>query len=188
MANKNNNIKALIIGGLNSGKTTFAHYLSDNCSNFTFPLYLPGAGNPVSKTIIYNNKSYILNIFDSSGHERYDHIYSILYWDAKIIFIFFDYYSKNSFQRAKHLFTKVKEQNKEFYPIIILIGNKYREKNFASFYDENLNEEEVLEFAQENNLLFAHLSVFVKHSNGINELFDKVLKEYIKKSNINKDI
>ena len=62
MANKNNNIKALIIGGLNSGKTTFAHYLSDNYSNFTFPLYLPGAGNPVSKTIIYNNKSYIFCI------------------------------------------------------------------------------------------------------------------------------
>ena len=92
--------------------------------------------------------------------------------------MFFNYNNKKSFQRAKHFLTKIKTVNKEPDLVIILIGNKYDEKNYS---DNNnyLHEEKVLEFAQENNLLFTHLSILEKYSNGINEIFDKIINEYI---------
>ena len=41
-----------------------------------------------------------------------------------------------------------------------------------------ISDEEALEFAEENGLLFCHLSMFDKYENGINELMIKILKKY----------
>ena len=52
--------------------------------------------------------------------------------------------------------------------------------------EENLlNEEEILEFVEKNNLIFGHLSIKEKYSKGINEIFMKVMNEYMKKKKLN---
>ena len=180
MENKNNRIKIALIGDQNTGKTKFAHYIINKSKIAEFSDYQPTIGGSYcSKNITYNNKCYILDIWDTSGQERYESLTILFYRDAKIILLFFNYNNKKSFQRAKHFLTKIKTVNKEPDLVIILIGNKYDEKNYSDNNNNNLNEEEVLEYAQENNLLFTHLSILEKYSNGINEIFDKIINEYI---------
>ena len=41
-----------------------------------------------------------------------------------------------------------------------------------------------LEFASNNNMPFAHISIVEKYGNGINELFNKALKEYFKRKKL----
>ena len=73
---------------------------------------------------------------------------------------------------------KIKNNNKNC--IYVLISNIY-DLNFSSNEKEDIiSEEEILEFAEENNLIFAHLSILEKYSQGVNELFQKVFKEYLK--------
>ena len=45
-----------------------------------------------------------------------------------------------------------------------------------------VSEEEALEYASKNNILFAHISIVEKYASGINELIDKALKEYYKRN------
>ena len=43
-----------------------------------------------------------------------------------------------------------------------------------------IKDEEVLEYAEENNIIFSHISIFDKYEDGINELLIKILNKYIK--------
>ena len=182
MENKEKEIKIVIIGGMNSGKTKFCEYLQNSEKNINFSNYLTTAGvSYFSNYIIHNNIYYHLKIFDTSGQEKYAHIIKIFYDNADIIFIFFIYNSKDSFERANNIFQFAKINTKPDV-VFALIGNKYDEdKNCLKENEHILHEEEVLEFVEKNNLIFGHLSIKEKYSKGINEIFMKVMNEYIKK-------
>ena len=60
--------------------------------------------------------------------------------------------------------------------IFALIRNKYDNTR-----KEAISDEEALEFADLNNMLFFHLSLHEKNETGIKELFEKVLNEYFKR-------
>ena len=96
--------------------------------------------------------------------------------------MFFDSSNKTSFQRAKTVFNIAKNVLNPNEAIYVLISAKYdlypKSKEDIS---DKVSEEEALEFAYKNNMLFAHISLMEKYSKGINELFDKALKEYYKR-------
>ncbi len=50
--------------------------------------------------------------------------------------------------------------------------------------DNIIDDEEVLEFAEKNKLIYSHISILEKYSQGVNELFKKVLNEYLKIKNV----
>ena len=65
-----------------------------------------------------------------------------------------------------------------------LIANKY-DLCTNSKEDYNIfSEEEVLEFVEENNLIYSHLSILEKYSNGVNELLKKAIDKYIEIENL----
>ena len=74
------------------------------------------------------------------------------------------------------MFKKCLNDNKK--QIYFLIRSKY-ELNLNSQNDEIVSDEEALEFADKNNLIFAHISSFENYGNGIDNLFDLILKEII---------
>ena len=110
-----------------------------------------------------------MDLFDTSGHEKYESLISIIFRDSDIIFIFFNHNNNKSFQRAKYFFDLAKNRNASS-TVFVLIANKYQEKNYSKKNDDILNEEEVLEFVRDNNLIYGHLSILEKYSNGINIL------------------
>ena len=187
MENEQNKIKIVLIGGENSGKTKFYEYLRNNNQDIDFSNYQTTSGaSYMSKNIIYKKFCYLLDVWDTSGQEKYDALTKFFYIDADIIFIFFIYNSKNSFQRAKTMFQSVKYDNHNHDVVIALIGNKYDEdKKCLRENDHLLHEEEIFEFVDKNNLIFGHLSIKEKYSNGIIEIFMKAMNEYIKKKKKN---
>ena len=61
--------------------------------------------------------------------------------------------------------------------IYFLVRSKY-ELSLLSEKNEIISDEEVLEFADKNNIIFTHISSFENYGNGIDNLFDLIIKEY----------
>ena len=178
-------IKLVLIGDSNTGKSIFTRYFLKDYKELNFKEYRPSPSAIfMGKKLVYNNKIYKLQIWDLVGDERYDALARIFLKDAEMIFIFYNTYEKQTFERAKFFveYTKKECANKDC--TYVLISNKY-DINFKSKnYDNIISDEEAIEFAEKNNLLFAHLSIFEKYSNGVNEILKKALESYIQKKNI----
>ena len=167
-------IKLVIAGSAKTGKTTLNEYLQDRELNFEN--YLPTIGIDFGKKIIlYKKNLYKLQIWDTSGQTRYQAITNAYMKKVSILLAFFNYNDRKTFDYAKSLFAKVENEK----PVFVLIGAKYDLKNNTDKKDNIVNEEEVLEFAKEKNVLCAHLSLLEKNSNGVIELAKKVFDEYI---------
>ena len=180
-------IKLVLIGDSNTGKSIFTQYFSKAYEKLNFKEYHPSPyATFTGKILVYNNKIYNLNIWDFVGDERYDSLARIFVKDAMMIFIFYNTYEKQTFERAKFFveYTKKECANKDC--TYVLISNKY-DINFKSKnYDNIISDEEAIEFAEKNNLLFARLSILEKYSNGVNEILKKALESYIQKKDIEK--
>ena len=156
MADSQNDIKIVLLGYKETGKTKFFNYLEKkSIEDINFFVYQSTNGASYhSQTIIYNNNYYQLNLWDTSGEEKYESLTKFFYRDADIILLFFSYNNKESFEKAKYLLKLVKDFNIKSNVIIALIGNKYQEKNCSDEHNIKVSEEEVLEFAQKKILFF----------------------------------
>ena len=183
--NNEKKVKLLLIGDTGTGKTIFVENLIKGYNNLNFDLNIPTPGASYAGfSIIYNNIVFKIGIWDTSGQEKYRSLLSIFIKDSDIIFIFYNCNNKNSFERAKFLLELAKKRNNIKDCIYALIGNKY-DLNL-SFNEKNniIDDEEVLEFAEKNKLIYSHISILEKYSQGVNELFKKVLNEYLKIKNV----
>ena len=110
----------------------------------------------------FNDKIYELQIQDSAGKERFQSIKKAFYKGAHIILIFYDAYDKDSFRFIKSAYEQALENNNK--AIYFLIRNKY-ELSLNLEKKEIISDEEALEFADTNNLIFVHLSSFENYGN-----------------------
>ena len=174
--NNGKSIKLVIIGGDNSGKTKFMQYLMGQ--NIDINSYIPTIGSQFcSKQIKFYQQKIELDIWDTAGQERYGPLIKIFIKESCLIFLFYNSTDKSSFERAKTKFNIAKDCCDINKAVYVLVSSKYDlSKNI-----QKVSEEEALEFATNNNMLFAHISIVEKYGNGINELFDKALKEYFKR-------
>ena len=178
-------VKLLLIGDSGSGKTIFVQNLITGYDSLNFGHYLSTNGASYARfNLIYNNTIFKVDIWDTSGQEKYTPLLSIFVKDSDIIFAFYNCNSKISFEKAKFLLELAKSKNNIKNCIYALIGNRYDLDLSYNEKDDITNDEEVLEYAEENNLIYAHLSILEKYSQGVNELLKKALKEYLKIKNI----
>ena len=173
-------IKLLIIGGENSGKTKFIKYYINE--DIYLNAYHPSmAAQYYSKIINFHKQKVRFDIWDTVGKENFDFLIRAFAEDSGLIFIFYDSSDKASFKRAKVLFNKTKEFRDVNEAVYVLIRNKYDLYINSKNNFEKVSEEEALEFATNNNILFAHIFIAEKYGNGINELLYKALREYFKR-------
>ena len=179
-----NTIKLVLIGDKYTGKTKFVQFLITGIESYNNN-YTPTVGaSYVEKKFIFNNKPYTIELWDTGGQSKYIALLKFFFKDADIIFIFFDYNNKKSFEKAKELVNYSKEDCENNNVVLALIGNKFNLDIYSIDIDNIVHEEEILEYVDKENLIFAHLSVLETYSTGINELFKKSLKEYVKKKSI----
>ena len=188
---KNKAIKITLLGAEKTGKTIFYQYLQDFDSvNTQFDNYIATiAASYMEKKIIYNNKKYSVEVWDTAGERKYFFLTKFFIKDSHMIFIFYDSNNKETFERAKEYFDLAKEVLDDEDEIIILVSNKYDlpiNSDEENNQDNNnvFNEEEAFEFAENNNILLSHLSTKEKFSNGVIELLNKAFREYNKKKNV----
>ena len=179
-------VKFMLMGEKNSGKSTFVKYYKDGTIySGDIGFYLPTVIIEYTRIYIeFYNKKLILHFFDPSQVKQNHLFIKTFTRDSAIIFIFYDSTDRESFQKAKELFDMVKSVINKSEIIYVLISSKYDLYIKSAENTNKVPEEEALEFASKNNILFAHLSIAEKYSNGIIELMDKVLKEYFKRNKV----
>ena len=147
-------IKLVIFGGYNSGKTEFIQYLM--FQNIDINSYISSIpAQFFSKIIIFHEQKLRLDIWDT-GQERFEALIKIFMKNACIIFLFYDSYDKSSFERAKNIYNSVKDFCDIKEAVYDLVSSRY---DIHKNSKEKVSEEEALEFASNNNMPFAHISI-----------------------------
>ena len=90
----------------------------------------------------------------------------------------YDAYDRDSFNYIKNKYSEIKNEHNN--AICALIRNKYDIK--ANKDNKNIvSDEEALEFADANNIIFRHISSNEKSENGIIKLFELILDKILDK-------
>ena len=162
-------IQITLIGGTNSGKSAFIqNYVHGYIYSKDINEYRASANPEFNRKYIdFYKKNIRIDFLDFPGTIQRQNFLNFFLANSGIIFLFYNSSIRESFQRAKELFDKTKDTLDTNEVIYVLISSKYDLYTKAEQNIDNISEEEALEFASENNMLFAHLSIAEKYANGI---------------------
>ena len=126
-----------------------------------------------SKKVQIDNQNIRLLIYDNSGQEKFKSLIPMYTRDPNIILLVYDVTSKDSFLHLSDWLRDLTNVEKEEV-IFAVVGNK---TDLDDRREVNSNEGE--NYAKEHDFIFKEVSA--KTGDGINELFDVILKEILKK-------
>jgi len=168
----NNKLSILIIGFSAVGKSSICNrYVHDVYEN----KYSPTIEDTYRITKTYNDKQYLIEIIDSSGHEIMHHMRHDYVENSKGIVLMYSTKLKESFVDAMEIYEYITYINNKV--PIILCSNKC-DKNIPD--ESNINEL-AQKFAKTTNVYFIKTSA--KDNLNINELFDTIIDLSIKYTN-----
>ena len=122
-----------------------------------------------------DNQDIHLLLYDTSGQEKFKSLIPMYTRDADIILLVYDVTSKDSFTHLSNwlkIFTDNEIDIKD--KIFAVVGNKTDLED-----NREVSAEEWKKFAEEKNFIFAEVSA--KTGDGIEKLFDVILKKMLKK-------
>ena len=123
-----------ILGDTGCGKTCFGNRFTQNLFN---PNEKPTIGAEYfQKIYYYNNQSIKLDIYCSSGDEKYRKISKYLYKEARSVILMYKINDENSFSNIKYYLDNIRQFSVEN-PIIYLVGNFGDVVNETSKYARN---------------------------------------------------
>ncbi len=164
--------KVIFVGDSSVGKSCIINrYINDSFQNQVVTL----GCNSLLKTITIDKYNIKFDIWDTAGMEKFRSLNAQFYKDANIVILVYEIINLNSFNSIKNYWYKDIIENSNKNIILGLIGNKsdlYLDK-------EEVSEAEARNYAKEINAIFKLTSAL--NGNGINELFEILAKEYIKK-------
>ena len=176
----NYEIKIVLLGDENTGKSKFFRNIVIN-KLIDSEQYVPTMGACfMIKVIKYKEKIFEISLWDTTGQEQFNNLLIMYAKNSDVYLLFYNPLSRKSFERIKNILNimKLNEQKKD--SIYILIESKYDIKKENDTNKNIVSEEEALEYADKNNLVFCHLSNKVEYEKGINEIFSKILNLYLK--------
>ena len=162
-----NKVKAIeytiiLLGEPSVGKTTFFNKFIFDKKKFNYISTI--SVDFETKTIEYNNKKYLITLYDTAGQERFKSITQAYYHLADGFFIMFDLTSEHSLNAIKNWIETVLFDNKN--NIFLILGNKDDLNNKIS--DDDINE-----------VLGNYKHLFIKtsaiHNINIDEAFAKLI-------------
>ena len=165
----NEEIKVVILGESGVGKSNIIYRYNGGEFN---PNSLPNNSSFfMSKNLIFGEKIYRINLWDTAGQEKYHSLTKIFLKETKIAFLVYAINDKLSFEKLDFWYKIVKESCDD--AILAIIGNK---KDL--YEEEQINEEEAIKKAQSFNATFG-LTSALEEDTGFDEIITKVIKEYI---------
>ena len=164
-------IKITLLGNPGVDKTKIiSRYIDDVYEENNTPNI---GANYSEKIINKNGKEYELNIWDTSGQEKFHALGKHFYKDAYIIILVYDITSQESLEHLKTIWYPDLLKYGEKYTILAVVGNKSELFEGDNLADENYAKD----FAKEIGATF-HL-VSAKSGEGINKLFDTVVDRFL---------
>ena len=168
---KATSIKITLLGNPGVDKTKIiSRYIDDVYEENNSPNI---GANYSEKIINKNGKEYELNIWDTSGQEKFHALGKHFYKDAYIILLVYDITSQESLEHLKTIWYPDLLKYGEKYTILAVVGNKTELFEGDNLADENYAKD----FAKEIGATF-HL-VSAKSGEGINKLFDTVVDRFL---------
>ena len=178
-------LKTVLLGKTKSGKSTFTARLFNKNYN-KFLEKFPNEANTAAQfwDILgkLNDDYFNFVVWDTAGQENYRPLTRIFYKDADIIIFFYDSLTKDNFEYLKNYYEEVKLNNNKK-PIIGIVRSNYELDNntYSNFgVVQNICEEEIIEFADKNNIVYGHVSPMTKYGTGINEYLTRIAQKYNK--------
>ena len=126
-------------------------------------------------SIKFKNKIIKIQLYDSSGDSSFENIKSWYFIGCNAFLIMYDYLNRYSFEKGKKIYDELIQQYNN--SIFCLIRCKYDLPLNKKNIDDYVSDEEALEFASKNNIIFAHISNKEKYETGIKELFTIIFNE-----------
>ena len=124
------------------------------------------------ETYVHLKQKLRLQIWDTAGQEKYRSVNKLFYSEANIIIFVYDITRRETFEEIKNYWVKQVEEFSPENSLKVIVGNKIDLYEF-----EDIPEEEILEYAKENNFLFYKTSA--KRATGVNQLFHQVGKKLL---------
>ena len=174
-------IKVILLGDSGVGKSCIINrYIND--------LYDPNlestlGSNASTKLIKRDRVSYVLNLWDTTGQEKYHSITNLFIKGSNIVVLVYSIDSLTSFKGLDYWYKSVNEKLEGDNFVLAVVGSK---SDLIENQDEVVSEEEAKKFAKEKNALFKLVSS-KEDPEGINDLFDTLLDELLKKNFLSED-
>lgn len=125
-----------------------------------------------TKVITVNDKQIKLNLWDTSGLERYNSLLPMYYRGTHVAILVFDVTKLSTFNECQKMIEDIKNHVDDVK--IILLANKCDKKPTPE-YRREIKYEDGLLLAQSNNLLYCECSALDGH--GVVEAFDLAIKQ-----------
>ena len=165
-------IKVILLGESGVGKSSIISRYINN--EFTEHSQSTLGSNFYVKEINKENTIYKLNIWDTSGQERYHSITNLFLKGSSIIILVYAINSRSSFKGLEYWYNTINEYLSGENHILAIVGNKS-----DLLDDEVISEEEGKKYAKEKNAIFKLVSA-KSFPEGIFQLFQTVFDELLK--------
>ena len=163
-------VKIALLGSSGVGKTCIIkRYAEDTYEEDG--ISTPG-GCYYEKVITIKEKLIKIELWDTAGQEKYRALGKHFYQDAYIVCLVYDITKENTFEDLKNILYNDLKTNGTKYNIIAVVGNKSDD-----FENEKVKEETAREYADQINASYFLTSA--KTGDGINGLFESVIKSYL---------
>jgi small GTP-binding protein len=157
-------VKLLLLGDSSVGKTSIIiKYISNKFMDTNIATL---GVDYMDKTVDYNNLKVFLQIWDTSGEEKFRSITRNFYRNADGLLVVFDLTCKESFNHVKNWINEAKEHKNDIKTI--LVGNKLDLED-----EREVDKETALKFAEKNNLKYLETSA--KNGKNINNSFKEMI-------------
>ena len=172
-------IKVILIGESGVGKTSIIRVSNGEQfneveqSNLSVSFY--------RKEMIFENKMYTLELWDTIGQENLRVINTLFYNNSRIVIFVYDITNQESFKNLRFWINEVKHQIGNSGYVKAIIGNK-----IDLYLKEAVNEEEAEILAKEINAKFVRMSAKEDDQKKIEIFFEELLCEY-NKLNVKED-
>ena len=157
-------LKLLLLGDTSVGKTSILTNYNEN--KFDKDTIGTIGVEYVYKTITYKNMKIKLQLWDTSGEERFRTITKNFYRNADVLFLVFDLTREDTFNNIINWLSDVKEYNPDLK--ILLLGNKLDLIN-----ERKISTERATNFATKHNLQY--LEVSAKDGTNIQKSFEALI-------------
>ena len=138
----------------------------------------------IIKKLEIDNVTYKLNIWDTTGQEKYHSVTKLFVHGADIVILVYAINNIDSFQKLDYWLKTIKD-NCDENVIFAIVGNKIDIMlNSEEFNSVFVSDEEGEKFAKEKNIKFKLVSA-KDDKNGIDSLFEELITEYIEKEKNN---
>ena len=154
-------VKVILLGESGVGKTSIINRYMNN--EFSKNEESTIGSTFVSKELIRGNVKYKLNIWDTTGQEKYHAITNLFIKGAGVVILVYSIDSLSSFKGLNYWYDSIKENLEGSDYILAIIGSK---SDLIKDDEEVVSEDEARKFAQERNAIFKLVS-------------SKILKELI---------